>query len=256
MILILKSWFWFKIKIVPISGYCYTVSLIISIFQLQNMARAVKLTILIISFVASISQSCPIPADILPCTCFEDSLSRLSLTCFGIESENQLQTIFQASFPEKAFYDLYVDESPGLLSIGPIFNGVTFEVVELYRSGIQSITDDALLTSSATLTKLILKDTAIETSSFPFSTLQSYPNLEVLTIDTSNIDAIPSLQSDSLQNLGIVASNVQTLDMSKLKQYENNQIFVRPLCIITNLNWYYLLIILVFAQVHSQGYPQ
>lgn len=156
---------------------------------------------------------CPNATDIAPCVCYQDLIDRLILECYEIESEEQLETIFQQNFPVKEFYNLFLDMSPFLRTLGgSVFNGVSFVVVELYRSGIEVINEYALADSLETLESLYIKESLVHESTFPFFTFSSYSKLTVLNVFTSELTGIPSLSSSSVENIGITDAAITEID--------------------------------------------
>jgi len=162
------------------------------------------------------TSQCPPSDDISPCECSQDPLGRYTMECYGIESIPQLQSIFQASFPDKTFYNLYITESPELTSMEDVFNGVTFVIVELYKSGIKSIDSGAFTSSIDTLEQLIVKDTVLESNFIDFSSFGNYSRLSVLNIQDSSIDSITALSSNTIEYFGMISSQVNSISAGKI----------------------------------------
>ncbi|XP_018023907.1 oplophorus-luciferin 2-monooxygenase non-catalytic subunit [Hyalella azteca] len=154
---------------------------------------------------------CPDAQSILPCRCQLDLAQRLILECVGVQSSDQLAQVFQVDFPEKKFYNLFLDESPDVRVLGDIFNDVSFEIIELYNSGIEFISEYAFIGSLNSLRRLHITSSLLHENTFPFLTINSYPNLTVLDLFTNEISGIPALYSASVEALSIRDTKVTSI---------------------------------------------
>lgn len=154
---------------------------------------------------------CPYEQDIYPCNCTVLDAG-LELTCKNISSQNELENIFLKEFPIKTFNRFIVYDSPNLLGVGNIMNGISFEGVILQRNGISWLSDYFLYDSISTLGALIIRECDLVSETFPFFTIGSYTNLTQLTLDSNKMTWIPVLQSDSLEHLSITNEDISAVE--------------------------------------------
>ncbi|XP_042862878.1 oplophorus-luciferin 2-monooxygenase non-catalytic subunit-like [Penaeus japonicus] len=149
---------------------------------------------------------CPSDPDIVPCICEADTNFNLNMDCSGAVDELELQRIFQAPFP---FYDLQsftiVQDINDLNNIrnldSGVFADITFEIVNITGTKLQTISENVFLKSHDRLKHLALSGNLI--SEFPFETLSSFLKLETFHIDNNLISLLPNLDSNTLKDFNI-----------------------------------------------------
>ena len=162
------------------------------------------------------SLPCPEPTDIAPCVCSITETNDLNLDCSDVESFDQLAAVFMQDFPFKTFNEFQILSNINLQYLTDIFNGVTFRSIYLsYVTSLRKITTYAFFESTDTLENIYIYGTALDENSFPFSTLDQFPKLESLTIDSSNISYWPAFDSSSIRTLSFRINHVSTLPAGK-----------------------------------------
>ena len=159
---------------------------------------------------------CPEPTDIAPCVCSITETSTLTLDCSDVESFDQLAAVFMQDFPFKTFNEFRISDNNNLQYLADIFNGVTFRSIYLsYIRKLSKITTYAFFESTDTLENIYISGSALDENSFPFSTLDQFPKLESLTIDSSNIGHWPAFDSSSIRTVSFRINHVSTLPAGK-----------------------------------------
>nr|XP_027212565.1 oplophorus-luciferin 2-monooxygenase non-catalytic subunit-like [Penaeus vannamei] len=144
---------------------------------------------------------CPNAEDILPCTCNADENSRMDMDCSHVESEEQLERVFSATFPfstfrnftifNNTFLTLLRNQSLGTASFtGVYFTNSVLEMVEPY----------ALSNSFATAQVINMQKNLLV--SFPFETLPSFTSLLELDLSDNRL-IVPPLESETLLMLDL-----------------------------------------------------
>ncbi|CAL4163144.1 unnamed protein product [Meganyctiphanes norvegica] len=143
-------------------------------------------------------QHCPYAEDIAPCVCTHDSASNaMDLVCSSVESEEQLKQIFKADFPSKNFHQFQLHDNNNIkvLEAG-VFNGVSFEIINIYYTDLEVVELQALDSCYETATELRLYDNKI--TSFPFDELSQFSKLSFFDIHSNSLSVIPA---DAFQGL-------------------------------------------------------
>ena len=172
------------------------------------------MVVIAFALLALVDAQCPSDGGaIAPCICTEDILGRLILECRSLDSEEQLGEVFLQEFPDKAFYNLYIDQSPGIRTLTDnLFNGATFQILEIYGTSLELIAENALVDSLDILERIIIKESLLDETSFLFSNLSTYTALVVLTIDDSNVAVtqLPALHAYALENLVLTDGRIDS----------------------------------------------
>ncbi|XP_063887947.1 oplophorus-luciferin 2-monooxygenase non-catalytic subunit-like [Scylla paramamosain] len=152
--------------------------------------------------------SCPEAADILPCVCKHEEA--LSLECSGVEDEAQLRQVFRAYFPTTAFYEFYMDGNKGVRVLEDgVFGSVSFQVLQVLNSALETVRDDALTPSLRTLTHINVADSPLAV--FPFHRLQEFTLLGSMSLMNCDVHSLPPLSSASLKLLYLNANSISHL---------------------------------------------
>ena len=163
---------------------------------------------------------CPSDEGIDPCTCWYQDTS-LFLDCTEVPSEERLAEVFQQDFPVKDFDTFYINTTNSLVNLDFDLNGVTFRKVKfsdgIYdgSSTIETISAGLFAGSVDTLEILRVRSSNLTTEGFPFSSLSQYTRLRDVTIDGSNVETIPKVESSTLEYFGIQNSKVISLSPGK-----------------------------------------
>ena len=157
--------------------------------------------------------NCPIADDIAPCVCTDDGTD-LVLDCSDVQSEAQLEEVFQAEFPVKEFFKFVIDNPYNLFHLNFSTNGVSF--VEFLFTGsyisIQSISEEVFRDSAATVEFIQVQSSEIEDGGFPFEALSGYPSLVAIHLYDARLTQMPVIQSDSLQDLVLGRNQISTVE--------------------------------------------
>ncbi|XP_063848602.1 oplophorus-luciferin 2-monooxygenase non-catalytic subunit-like [Scylla paramamosain] len=154
--------------------------------------------------------SCPLPADILPCLCFDDDPLGLVMDCSGVQNEPELAKSFTANFPTPDFYELRIIHDPMNLNQSlhflkkSTFGEATFQRVNITGTQIITIDGYAFDKSKLTLTVLSLDWNKIE--QFSFGSLARYTSLIALHLAHNNLRHIPQLVSPVLKFLDVTGN--------------------------------------------------
>lgn len=157
--------------------------------------------------------SCCPPAEMInPCTCSEDGNSlKADLDCSNVEDEHQLAHILQAELPCKDFQSLQIWDNYNVKTLSAdTFRDVTFENINLWMGGLETIDDDTFSTMVHTLQMLSLDVQRLE--SFPFHSIKEIQNLTVLDLTFNRISSFPELLvSDTLEVLSLAENPLKKL---------------------------------------------
>lgn len=142
--------------------------------------------------------ACPDPGEIFPCQCSRNEDQNLVLICQFVESNERLNEIFDAYFPEKTFYGLEIYLST-ISEISNLPEGVSFKKIFIANMpDLSSISDIAFLDSADTLEYLYLGGTGLTSADFIANFSYLYTKLEELDLGFTAIDTIPLFEFDSL----------------------------------------------------------
>ncbi|KAG7164082.1 oplophorus-luciferin 2-monooxygenase non-catalytic subunit-like [Homarus americanus] len=150
---------------------------------------------------------CPDSADIVPCSCTDDSYLNLKLDCSGVQDTDQLVRAFSTPFPFPTFLEFMIDHSANpnksnLTVLPPnLFKGLTFERIIIKGTQLFDIEENVFTESYKTLKYLNLADNMLQ--KFPFETLDGYTILSNLVLDNNHLPALPRIVSDSLEILSV-----------------------------------------------------
>ncbi|MPD03563.1 Oplophorus-luciferin 2-monooxygenase non-catalytic subunit [Portunus trituberculatus] len=152
--------------------------------------------------------SCPLPAEIHPCLCFDDDPLGLVMDCSGVQDEIELARSFTANFPTPDFYELKIIHDPMNQRLHSLekstFGEATFQRVNITGTQIIAIDGYAFDKSKSTLTMLALDGNRI--AQFPFGSLQRYTRLMALHLAHNNLSLIPQLASPVLKLLDVTGN--------------------------------------------------
>ncbi|CAL4208524.1 unnamed protein product [Meganyctiphanes norvegica] len=135
---------------------------------------------------------CPDDEDIAPCVCRYDSWANaIDLECSAVESEEQLKQIFKADFPLKNFRKFFVEKNDNIkvLEVG-VFNGISFEVIDIINSHLEVIELNALDSCYETVTMIHLVGNKV--TSFPFDELSYFSKLRTFDVSGNSLSMIPA----------------------------------------------------------------
>ena len=156
--------------------------------------------------------NCPIAEDIAPCVCTNDTY--LVLDCSAVQTEAQLEEVFQAEFPVKEFYTFVIDSSYNLFRLDFSTNGVSF--VEFLFTGSQSsiefISEEFFRDSAATVSDIDVFSSEIGDGGFPFEALSGYPSLSIVRVTNARLTQMPIIESDSLGNLALRGNEIAAIE--------------------------------------------
>ncbi|CAL4073745.1 unnamed protein product [Meganyctiphanes norvegica] len=158
-------------------------------------------------------QQCPDAEDIAPCVCTYDTVSNaMDLDCSSLRSEEQLKQIFKADFPFKNFnkFLLIYNFNIKVLEAG-VFNGVSFEIINIYNSDLEVVELQALDSCYETATELRLYGNNI--TSFPFDELSQFSKLRDFDIRHNSLSVIPADAFHGLTALGVLYINGNNADI-------------------------------------------
>ncbi|CAL4063718.1 unnamed protein product [Meganyctiphanes norvegica] len=115
----------------------------------------------------------------------------MNLKCSAVESEEQLKQIFKADFPFKNFYQFNLDLNANIkvLEAG-VFNGVSFEIIDLSLNSLEVIESQALDSCYETATEIHLYFNKI--TSFPFDEVSLFSKLRYFDISYNSLSVIPA----------------------------------------------------------------
>ena len=214
-----------------------------------------------------IGNGCPNATAISPCVCvdFPEVNSRPRLDCTLIQSEDELQAIFEEDFPVTEFASFEMRYNDFLTSLNVSTNGVSFEIILLQPGpfSLSEISEEFLTSSADTLgdISIYLAPNLVE---FPFSVLDSLEKLEGLYFAETGIANIPKLSSDSLATLFVPEGKLSEIAEGK-KEISQLALIWMSQCIqlsgiqrgikITHMN-YFRLLLLTFQTSFWQGHSR
>lgn len=152
---------------------------------------------------------CPDEAAIAPCTCWfaEDDPTYIIMNCSNVETEEQLENAFLADFPTREFTTFTMQRNDLLTRLGNVLHGTTFRFIDLWSVAVDVITDDCFIASADTLESFVLDGSQVNTTHFPFHTIESYSKLTYLDVSSSKLNFFPlTLTSNSLTDLRLNAN--------------------------------------------------
>lgn len=165
---------------------------------------------------------CPDEVAIAPCLCSLDADGAMLLDCSAVESEDQLAGVFQHDFPSTAFKTFYINNNNQITTIGDIFNGLTFvEFILTNLVNLVSIPDTTFAASVDTLEVVFLSNTNLTETGLPLATLPDYSVMRELALLTTPLSAMFPLQSDSLEELRIFDSLVNSFGAGTFDNLNN-----------------------------------
>ncbi|CAL4076886.1 unnamed protein product, partial [Meganyctiphanes norvegica] len=143
---------------------------------------------------------CPEPGDIAPCVC-ENTNGSLSMSCSGIQDEDELARVFEASYPSREFKKLSLSMYWNMTVLrNGVFGDVKFSHVSIVSGALETVEDYAFWNMSTTLRVLELQINNLRT--FPFHTLTECGVLETLTLWENKLEGtLPQIVSPSLKTL-------------------------------------------------------
>ncbi|CAL4163146.1 unnamed protein product [Meganyctiphanes norvegica] len=140
----------------------------------------------------SYEQQCPDAEDIAPCVCTYDIVSSaMDLNCSAVENEEELKQIFKADFPVKKFkqFLIHYNFNIKVLEAG-IFNGISFEMIDIYTTDLEVVELHALNSCYETATEINLYGNKI--TSFPFDEVSQFSKLGHFDISCNYLSVIPA----------------------------------------------------------------
>lgn len=153
---------------------------------------------------------CPIPEDILPCTCSEDVDGAIDMDCSHVESEEQLARVFTATIPFPNFRRLVISQNTHLKSLQRGALGRTsFREIYVMGSVLQEVQEGALNNSHATLTDIRIYSNNL--ADFPFQELPLFTSLLRLDLNHNDLAYFPVLQSDVLSYVDLGYNHISDL---------------------------------------------
>ncbi|CAL4240564.1 unnamed protein product, partial [Meganyctiphanes norvegica] len=135
---------------------------------------------------------CPNAEDIAPCVCtYVSEDNAMHLDCSAVESEDQLKQIFKADFPFKNFTTFLIEDNKNInvLEAG-VFNGISFERIDIKYSNLEVIELQDLNSCYETAWKIDVHDNMI--TSFPFDELSHFPKLRYFDISLNSFSMFPA----------------------------------------------------------------
>ena len=155
---------------------------------------------------------CPNSTAIAPCVCEISEASELILDCSGGESLDQLSEIFRQNFPVKQFDEFWIQDNDNIHYLADIFNGLSFRFIFLNNmSNLTEISNFAFYDSRSTLENMYIDVSNLDESTFPFSNLGQYTELNSLTIATSNLTSWPLFSSSSIKHVNFFGNHITAL---------------------------------------------
>ena len=156
---------------------------------------------------------CPEAPDIAPCVCVEVGAD-LYLDCTDVESDEQLEQIFQADFPVKFFYEFQVHRSDSLVNLNFTTNGVSFEhfYFAVGPFAIETVTEDLFTDSALVVETIGFEYSRITDGNFPFDSLSNYPSLYFLDLYGGELTTVPRIVSFSLTGLVLGRNRITAVE--------------------------------------------
>ncbi|ROT76406.1 Oplophorus-luciferin 2-monooxygenase non-catalytic subunit [Penaeus vannamei] len=152
---------------------------------------------------------CPIPEDILPCTCTGDENGTMDMDCSHVVSEDELERVFSSFFPYTMFRNFTVVDNTYLKTLRNQALGIaSFTGVYIMNSVLEVVEPDALSSSFATARVVNMQNNSI--SSFPFETLPSFTSLLELGLSDNSL-TFPALESETLLMLDLSNNQIQNV---------------------------------------------
>ncbi|XP_047472663.1 oplophorus-luciferin 2-monooxygenase non-catalytic subunit-like [Penaeus chinensis] len=153
---------------------------------------------------------CPIPEDILPCTCSVDVDGAIDMDCSHVASEEQLARVFSATIPFPNFRRLVISQNTHLKSLQRGALGETsFREIFVIGSVLQEVQEGALSNSYTTLTDIRIYSNNL--SEFPFQELPLFTALLRLDLNHNNLYNFPFLNSDVLTYIDLGFNHISEL---------------------------------------------
>ena len=160
---------------------------------------------------------CPDPTDIAPCVCTLTDTNELMLNCSAVESIDQLAAIFTKNFPIKEFKEFRIENNTNIYFLADIFNGVSFRYIYLYKvTNLSLITNGAFADSRDFLESIYIDYSALDENNFPFSTMDEYTKLTLLSVSQCNFFHLPAFSSSSLEAISFLGGYISVLLEGKL----------------------------------------
>ena len=158
------------------------------------------------------STLCPEPIDIAPCVCTETAASDLVMDCSAAESLQQLDEVFQKDFPSKQFYEFRIYDNDNIQYLADIFNGVSFTYINLqHMTSLTEISNDTFFDSIEYLEYIYIYHTSLDENTFPFTTLDKFPKLRMLSIGGSYFETWPAVVSSSISEIYLYENRISTV---------------------------------------------
>lgn len=154
---------------------------------------------------------CPDEVEIFPCTCHTNELLYIFMDCSLVKTNEDLERVFNASFPFKNFYELRIEHNPDDLNYqltairSDVLHDLTFERVIITGTKLKVIEENVFSYSYETLTQLNLQNNMI--NKFPFESLAQYVKLEILLLDYNQLPTLEKFTSGSLRTLSVGHNN-------------------------------------------------
>ena len=177
-------------------------------------ARKIVVLVLVILLPSSIAQSnCPSPDAIAPCIC-EEPHSLLILDCSLVESEQQLESIFEQEFPKTEFDEFHMSENLFIKKLNFSTNGISFVSIDLFLGPfvLEEVTEEFLIGSAATLETIRIHNSNVTTEKFPFDSLSSFPKLDLFDLSLSDVTWLPKVDHDRIRVFSFGQSSIASFD--------------------------------------------
>ncbi|XP_063591339.1 oplophorus-luciferin 2-monooxygenase non-catalytic subunit-like [Penaeus indicus] len=162
---------------------------------------------------------CPNPEDILPCTCTATESSEMDMDCSHVESEEQLERVFSATFPFSTFRNFTMYNNTFLTELRNQSLGIaSFTGVYITNSVLEAVESYALSNSFGTAQVINMQNNLL--SSFPFATVSSFTSLLELDLSDNQL-TFPAIESESLLMLDLsnnLINNVSVATFSGVTQ--------------------------------------
>ncbi|CAG0890035.1 unnamed protein product [Darwinula stevensoni] len=181
---------------------------------MQNHLRRFSLVILLGSTLGSRDESpCPGSDVIFPCNCLIDlGLRSVTVDCSNAFSGDEISYAFNHGlWPSNHFTEFrmvrneFVQELPE-----GVFANVSFKNIFIEHSALVSVHRTALLPSKDQLETITIADCNLE--DFPWEILPELGSLAWLFLAVNALNAVPPLNSSSLESLSIVGNRIRTLE--------------------------------------------
>lgn len=148
---------------------------------------------------------CPVASVILPCVCTIGASGEPDMDCSDVDSNADLERVFQQSFPDTVFNNLVINPVTGHPAFTDItsfvFGDVSFQHVVISNTYIRTVAEEAFAASHNTLISLDLSNNKID--SFPIEALPVFLHLRILNLANNRLPLLPNMDSPSLLSLDI-----------------------------------------------------